>query len=94
MRNSGLIQVEGMRRDDVFANRGCSQRTYFILYENPPPNELVFIEFDNFDTIECAFDIGLKLFFSYSVYFCYYLWVKLHFFGTIRKFHFTISTTF
>ena len=60
MRNSGLIQVEGMRRDDVFANRGCSQRTYFILYENPPPNELVFIEFDNFDTIECAFDIGLK----------------------------------
>ena len=60
MRNSGLIQVEGMRRDDVFANRGCSQRTYFILYENPPPNELVFIEFDKFDTIECAFDIGLK----------------------------------
>ena len=94
MRNSGLIQVEGMRRDDFFANRGCSQRTYFILYENPPPNELVFIEFDNFDTIECAFDIGLKLFFYYSVYFCYYLWVKLHFFGTIRKFHFTISTTF
>ena len=27
MRNSGLIQVEGMRHDDAFANRGCFQRT-------------------------------------------------------------------
>ena len=82
MRNSGLIQVEGMRRDDVFANRGCSQRTYFILYENPPPNELVFIEFDNFDTIECAmlkkptffllFSLFLLLFMGQITLFWYY----------------------
>ena len=34
MRNSGLIQVEGMRHDDAyddaFANRGCFQRTWTL----------------------------------------------------------------
>ena len=56
---------------------------------------LLIFKFKEKRHIECALDLdeNYKLFY-YSAYFYYYLWIPLHFFGTIHWPYCTISTNF